>query len=576
MPNSENMSLSAHRAWEMQHAQPAQAHALASEALANAQAQGDALAASWARLTLCYLRLRQEDYAAARDDLVAAAEVFARHGDARGHLLASNGLARLAMLEGDLENALASFRANLREDGGTLSALDRFYTLNGVAGCFAALGDAPQALAHLFEALEALRSIDAKPQLAALLTNLGSTLMAVGDLDEARRSLEEAAQLAKTLRHPRLNLEIAANLAECLLHLGLAKEALPLARRLMRDPEALTAANREGNVFTAAALVFLANGRTADAGEALTRAETLADKHASPEARVWTLYLRGLGHALRGERGQAIARLGEARQQCTAHTPHRLRGFILEKLSAILAEASRYQEAYELHRAFFAVYEERLGLAARARYHALQLRQELSRLRLERDLAREEARRDPLTGLNNRRHLDAVLEELLALFSRTRQPLTLALLDLDHFKLINDTHGHAFGDEVLRALARLLVQGLRAQDVVCRIGGEEFCLVFANASPADARHRLEHLLQTLRGTTIRFEDREAQGLSFSAGLAAFPEDGRLPLALIAAADRALYRAKHEGRARVCEAGPIPPEPSPPRRQSSPPQAPRRA
>lgn len=552
MPRPQTLNELAHRAWEIQHARPAEAETLARQALENAQADGDELATGWAQLTLSYLRLRLEDYAQARDGLVMAAEVFGRLNEARGHLLASNGLARLAMLEGDLEGALATFRANLREDGGTLSPLDRFYTLNGVAGCFAALGDPPQAVAHLFEALETLRSIDAKPQLAALLSNLGSMLVAVGDLDEARRVLEEAAQLAKGLQHPRLALEISANLAECLVHLGHPKDALPLARRLMRDPEAQTLASREGNVYTAAALVFLASGRAADADDALARAEALAEKHSSPDARVWTLYLKGLGHALRGERGQAIARLAEAQQQCTDLTPHRLRGFILEKRSSILAEASRYQEALELHRAYFAVYEQRLGFAARARYLALQLRQELHHLRLERDLAREEARRDPLTGLNNRRHLDAVLDELLALFSRTRQPLTLALLDLDHFKIINDTHGHAFGDEVLRTVARLLVQGLRAQDLVCRIGGEEFCLVFANATPADARHRLENLLQTLRATNIRLEDSEAKGLSFSAGLAAFPEDGRLPMALIAAADRALYLAKYEGRGRVCE------------------------
>lgn len=538
------------RAWAEQHTRPKAARRLAEQALAQAQTGDEAGAGAWAEMTLAYLDLRQEHYRSARPGLEHAAEVFRGSLDTRGQILASNGLARLAMIEGQTEVALATFRANLREDGGALSPLDRFYTLNGVAGCLAALGDTPQALAHLFEALEALRSIDAKPQMATLLANLGSELVAVGDLEEARRVLEEASELAKGLDQPRLRLEIDAHLAECLVSLNQAAQALPLARRMMRSNEAMTAASPEGNVFTSACLAFLSAAKLDEAQEALVRADELASKHESPEARVWVLALKGLLHARRGERGQAIARLEEARRASTSRTSLRLRAFALERLAGFLAEAGRHKEAYELHRAFFEIYEERLGLATRARYHAVQLRHEMNRLRWERDRAREEALRDPLTGLHNRRHLDAVLTELLALFARTRQPLSLAVLDLDHFKAINDRHGHAFGDEVLRTLARLLAQSTRAGDAVCRIGGEEFCLVLANSAAADAKRRLEDLLARLQTSTVRCGDEALAGITFSAGLAAYPEDGVTAAALLSAADRALYQAKHDGRAQV--------------------------
>ncbi len=550
MPDPIPVNAIAARAWEEQHTRPSEAQRLALEAMAQAQAQGDARSAAWAQMTLAYLDLRQESYREARPLLQEAVLVFRDHADTRGHILATNGLARLAMIEGEIEAALAVFRANLREDGGSLSPLDRFYTLNGIAGCLAALGDTPQALAHLFEALEALRSIDAKPQMATLLTNLGTELVAVGDLQEARHTLEEAADLAKALDRPRLRLEIEASLAECLVYLGQAAQALPLARRLMRSSEALGAASREGNVYTSAALALLAGGKSAEANDALACAEELAIKHDSPDGRIWVLALRGMNHARRGERGQAIARLEEARRAFNSSTPLRLRALVLEKLAAFLAEAGRHKEAYELHRAFFAVYEERLGLATRARYHAVQLRHELNRLRWERDRAREEALRDPLTGLHNRRYLDSVLAELLAVFARSQQPLTLAIIDLDHFKAINDTAGHAFGDEVLRVLGQLLTQSTRAGDAVCRIGGEEFCLVFADSAPADAKRRLENLLAQLHARSICWGETERSGITFSAGLAAYPEDGASGAVLLEAADRALYHAKHEGRAKV--------------------------
>ncbi len=553
MDSNRGVAEMATRAWDYQHQRPKEAQRLAIEVKAKAEANGDARALAWALVTLAYIDLRHDGYRNARAGLNEAAAIFVGLNEIRGRILASNGLARLTMMEGDIEGALAVFSANLREDGDALSALDRFYTLNGIAGCLAALGDTPQALAHLFEALEALRSIDAKPQMATLLNNLGTQLLAVGDLEEARRVLEEAAELAKGVDYARLSLELNAHLAECLVYLHQSDAALPIARRLMGDLDAESVASREGNIFTAVALVFLDSQMMPEAAEALARAGTLAEKYASPDARVWVLYLRSLSDSQRGERGSAIALLEAAGAACTPHTPSRLRALVLEKLAALLAEDGRYQEAYALHCDFFEVYEQRLGLATRARYYAVQLRHELNRLRLDRDRARDEAQRDSLTGLHNRRHLDSILAELLALFARTGQPLTLAVIDLDCFKSINDTYGHGFGDEVLRVLAKRLTENTRAGDVVCRIGGEEFCLVFANSVVSDARKRLEEMLAELSATPIRLDDIEASGISFSAGLASYPDDGATGAGLMSAADRALYRAKREGRARVREA-----------------------
>src|SRR5690606_34979348 len=121
---------------------------------------------------------------------------------------------------------------------------------------------------------------------------------------------------------------------------------------------------------------------------------------------------------------------------------------------------------------------------------------------------------------------------------------------LDFFKDVNDQHGHLFGDEVLRTVARVLTEGTRAGDVVCRYGGEEFCLLFPNSTAEDAMARVESLLEQTRRAETRMGDVVQSGITFSAGVCGFPEDGQAAATLVDAADRILYTAKNQGRGRV--------------------------
>ena len=537
------------RAWQAQYAAPRDSHAWALEALAAAEAAGDAAVRAWAHLTIGYFELRYVGADEARRSLEDAQAGFLALADPRGTILSRNGLARARMMDGDCKGALAMFRANLEEDDGSLSTLDRFYTLNGMAGCLAALGDSAQSLGYMFEALGQLRTINARPQMATLLSNLGAELVAVGDYAEAESLLAEAVTLCGELQHPRLLVGVMANRADCLAHMGRVEEALPLARRIMQDAESPHLSSPEGNVYTTAAYVFLRNDCFAEAETALGLAEREAARHGGPCA-VWADYLRALDLEKRGLEGDAIDRLGKARAGFEDRTPLMLQGLVLEFLAHLHARTGRFADAYALHKAFHEVYEARLGLGTRARYYAVQIRYELNRLRDERDRAREEALRDPLTGLYNRRYLDTVLGNLVSLFSRTGQPLAVAMADLDDFKRVNDACGHPFGDEVLKAVARIFAEGTRAGDVVCRYGGEEFCLVFPNSTPDDAVKRMESFLERLRATTVRLGDTERAGITFSAGVVGFPDQGGTPEDLIGAADRWLYEAKRTGRARV--------------------------
>lgn len=161
----------------------------------------------------------------------------------------------------------------------------------------------------------------------------------------------------------------------------------------------------------------------------------------------------------------------------------------------------------------------------------------------------EQAVHDPLTGLYNRRYLDEVLERELARAVREGYPVSVAMIDLDHFKAVNDTYGHKAGDRVLQALGRLLHEQAREGDVPCRFGGEEFVLVLPRMAGDNARRRAEQWREAFAAQATRHGEIEIH-CTMSVGLATYPGDATSVEGLLAGADRALYRAKAGGRNRV--------------------------
>jgi diguanylate cyclase (GGDEF)-like protein len=192
-----------------------------------------------------------------------------------------------------------------------------------------------------------------------------------------------------------------------------------------------------------------------------------------------------------------------------------------------------------------------LGMAVVAgRLQRIRQRLAAQREQLHRALGRIEAmaRRDALTGLFNRGEGDAMLRAALARHRRNGTCLQVAMIDLDHFKQINDEHGHAAGDAVLRDFARQAIASLRGTDSIARWGGEEFLVLLDDADVDVARQVLERLLQKVQAQPVGFEGKQLH-YSFSAGLAqAWPHDGAEQA--VDRADRALYRAKRAGRGRV--------------------------
>jgi len=162
--------------------------------------------------------------------------------------------------------------------------------------------------------------------------------------------------------------------------------------------------------------------------------------------------------------------------------------------------------------------------------------------------ARELADRDPLTGFFNHRSLHERFGEEAVRARRARSPLSLLMLDVDDFKLVNDTFGHQLGDEVLRWTADVIRQTLRASDIAARYGGDEFAILLPDADHDEAEAAAERLTEAFATTAFRHGDRLSVPIGLSIGMATFPSDGRTAAELIAVADAGLYRMKRSRRA----------------------------
>lgn len=214
--------------------------------------------------------------------------------------------------------------------------------------------------------------------------------------------------------------------------------------------------------------------------------------------------------------------------------------------------------------AFISIYLLRIGHLSFHRNASLRRtreRQRITEMELKRQIGEnhalqeklvEQANRDPLTGLYNRRYLEDSLSREMSRCLREKEPLSLVMIDLDHFKAVNDIHGHAAGDRILIKMANVLLSLCRASDIVCRIGGEEFLVVLPGTDLDAATTRAEEYRRTLESAPLEPGESNIP-VTLSAGVACSYGETE-PQDLIRQADQALYEAKETGRNRVIGQG----------------------
>ena len=389
--------------------------------------------------------------------------------------------------------------------------------INALACCFERMGDPWQAERLMRDALELARGDEHRYPLFVTLNNLSAVLIGMFHLLRDAASTEEIrATLLRALEHAREAHAMAldgtepfhrvftqGNLGETLVYLERHAEARPLLEEAQAISRRIGSDMQTWRIACTLGELALAEGRHETAWQALQGVLSASQRSDAPMT-----HLR-LHHAL-WRAGRALQRPAEAL--------HHLEQYLLLERQRALRQ--------------------------------LRAQSELMVTRTEIEQVQAEARRDQLTRLGNRREVAHRLPHLLATAQAMASPLAMAMVDLDHFKHINDRFGHAVGDSVLVVLAGILRDNTRSADLVARVGGEEFLLVLTETPAARALEVCERLRQRVASfdwTPV------APGLTvtLSVGLTAAPPYEAAPLT--ARADAALYRAKAEGRNRVVQA-----------------------
>ncbi len=570
--------------WETHFQDPETATARAEAVLATADADNRSVA--WAELTVAFHHLHFTAKPAEAGAWLPRAEAhFATLRERRGELLAQIGAARLMITQQAPLPARAKLLAMQAEAMERLPATDRFWFLNALGATYYFTDQVDVAIRFLYEALETLRAIDLSPQLPTVMSNLAAALVNVGDYAPARELAQDALGILERYNNPQMRLITRANLADALLGGGDAAAALATIDSMFGDPYAREIRAAQNHYCAISAEVYARHGRIDEAARVVAMARSIQDAYPGGFNEVHWRWAEAALAAARDPGEGPIEALELAIDVATRvkHLPTLCKAHSLaaERLAAL----GQFERAYEHQRQLFAANQERLASRASAKYMLLKVEQELTHARAERDRAdrqrqetealnrqlerlnmelsrkvREvedlqarlanEAVHDPLTQLFNRRYLDSVVPGLLSSAGRRDGTLALALIDLDHFKRVNDVHGHLAGDKVLMHIGRLLATSLRPADVVCRYGGEEFCIVFPDTSGDGARTALNTLAARLAAITVDWAGASLSGFTFSAGVAMFPAHGRTCSELVSAADLALYAAKGAGRNRV--------------------------
>jgi diguanylate cyclase (GGDEF)-like protein len=414
------------------------------------------------------------------------------------------------------------------------------------------VGDLSEALTHAVQCYAGL-SADEPPQIRARhLMTLAVSLDEAGSIAEGAERFREALAMAIEIGDTELTLNILNNMA----YTAFEGDDEAGALRLVDEMRAVQ--SRAGRAFSALEL------------DTIARIEMMGGHYDAVERTMSTILADGPNSAIESHEGDApavcILTLAEARRLNKHFGPAqealdaavtladarglvRVRAQAREEQAALYAATGRFAEAYEEHRAFHKESTALHSAQREARARALQAVFETTEARRTTEHFREMAYRDALTGLYNRRYANEQLPVLLDDATAHGLPVSLAILDLDHFKRVNDTLSHSVGDTVLQHVAQLLLEETSGPMIAARIGGEEFLLLMPGVDGDEAARRCEKLRLKIRahrwgpitGTLP---------VTMSIGVTTAPQGRGTPSGLLSEADSNLYRAKNEGRDRV--------------------------
>ncbi|MEO8386743.1 MAG: diguanylate cyclase [Betaproteobacteria bacterium] len=562
---------------------PEQALEMARAALETANGTGDAFAAAWAQLTLALTgyRLIGADLVALELSFAEATSKMQALDDARGQRLCALAPAVMASKRGNWVEALARYEDLLGSFD--LDALDEdnFYAFIGLSTSHVYCGNLAEGLRFGYAGVQHAQQLGLTAQEVVMCLPLGVALMAARDVEESAMLFGTAERLCEKIDSPTLLKTVRINRAIALRRLHRFAEAKRLVQLVLDEPAPLIGGQPFAH-YTAAEL----NVQLGDLDEAEKHLKAAQELNSGPGVSLLdqakTAYIAGLLASRKGDDEVAMHELGRVVEMLPRVSAWRFsdRNAVYDELAAVYARKARYHDAYVTQRRSSDEYRYNVDVLNHVRHFSMQLRTEMNRVQAElrrtsqerlnlqseqRQLRdeiertateaanlKEAAATDKLTGLPNRRYLDEVLPALLKLRQQTATPMAIAFIDLDHFKDVNDRYGHSMGDQVLRGFGEIAMHATRNADVMGRYGGEEFCIAMSGCGPEAAAKRLRALLMVFANRHFVVGSQNLVGITFSAGVAVYPEDGVELESLMATADRRLYEAKRAGRARVQE------------------------
>ncbi|MFO1313455.1 MAG: GGDEF domain-containing protein [Burkholderiales bacterium] len=511
-----------------------------------------------------------------------ARTLAAKHGDRQLVAETGHAVGRCHFYLADFMRALEYLleAAQMYEDVGDQAGAAAAFA--GVGLCQHRLGANDDAVASMLRALESARAQSLATLEISVHNSLGAALISAGRMDEAARYLRAGLELAQAANNRSLLTKLLHNQSllakqrgDELAGTNEAAAQQEYAKGLAQVTRALELARELGNPYdemhslgqTGTMLRLLHSH--AEAMKVLDGTIDLARRLNEPFVQAEAMMERGSSLMAQGRHAEARQSLSEAIVLARQIGASGVLAETCQSLSGMLEHAGDYEGALALYKEFHAVREAELASSRKHAASAAQLWldfQEASRrasqyreraetlaadhaaLARKAKALTEVSEQDPLTSLLNRRGLDARIDALVEASDASGEPVTVALIDVDRFKRINDTFSHAVGDAVLRRVSAIMREQCRQDDLPVRYGGDEFLLVLAGADIAMGTRVLARLKDTVDAWAW---DREAAGLAvtLSIGIAQRPRRGAIATA-IAAADQALYDAKAAGRNRI--------------------------
>jgi diguanylate cyclase (GGDEF)-like protein len=417
------------------------------------------------------------------------------------------------------------------------------------------LGDFAQSLEHSVLSVELLDDDSTAHMQVWHRAKLADALGLAGSMGTARLRYAQAEELAIELDQPRLLMAMLNNWAYTELAAGDRARAQEVTHRLQECADSYGYELTPSELDTIGAIA-IENGRYAEAEETMRVCIARHSDGGFEDADALAEYLLTQARAQRGlsANHRAQVSLDASRQLCIERGLGELLVRVHLEQAELHAARGEFAEAFEMHKVFFAAHDALHSSQREAQARTRQAMFETAEAREEAERFREQARRDPLTGLRNRRYLDEQLPCLI----EAGQELTVAIVDLDHFKRVNDQLSHDVGDQVLVLVAKLLeteLEMLSPAGFVTRMGGEEFLMVLPGMGVAEATARLDGIRRTVRSYGWHVIT-DGLPVTVSIGVASL-SDSPTPSqsSLLSTADRNLYVAKHAGRDRVVSGAP---------------------